>query len=303
MKTSFGLSAFLLAMGVPGLGLAQQPLKPPEAVKESVGDQIVKKLEFVATPLPDAIDFLKDCCHGFQAVIVPDPRYPSYVPVLPTMNLRDLPLSQIVDVMKKSDLELAVDKVSSAKGDVWVFHIRRGNDVRQPEPPSSARPVVEVFRLSPLIPKTASDRSKALNDILSLLQAVVDASGPSNLMMKVHAPTETLILRGNPTELDMIIRALAPLQEAQAEKNFEAEAQRESATLQAKDAEIARLRAELEKARAEAKAQAAGIAPKGIEAFIPELEKQQQLRGRAEKAQQVPAENPAPPGTNEKQSR
>jgi len=281
MKTLCRLSGILIALVFSGLAFAQAPMKSPERVSADL--QLVKQIEFTNTTLRDAIKLLQKECPGFQAVVVPDPRYPDFVPVLPNLRLKNLPLGQVMEVIKRLDPDqLRVDSVYYVESSVWIFRIRRMNEVRKPGPPVAVRPPVEVevFRLGPLVPKNATDRSKALNDILSLLQAVVDASGPSNLMMKVHAPTETLIVRGNSLEVDMIRRALATLQQTQAEKNFEAEAKRRTAILQAKDAEIARLRAELGKAGADAKAQ--------VEFLNAELERRQQVP--AEKQQQVPAD-------------
>ena len=79
------------------------------------------------------------------------------------------------------------------------------------------QPTVQVYRLSPLIRANAADRSKALNDILSLVQAALDAAGSPGSMMKLHAPTETLIFSGNRAQLEAITTALKAREPTQEE--------------------------------------------------------------------------------------
>jgi len=143
-------------------------------------------------------------------VIIHDPRYPDYHPAV-TMSLKNLPLSQILEVIGKSLPELRVDKVSSGIGDVWIFRIHHSNEAGQPT--VGGQPAVMVYRLTHLIRTNTADRSKALNDILSLVQAALDATGSNQpSLMKVHAPTETLIFRGHPTQLEAVNRTLKALE-------------------------------------------------------------------------------------------
>ncbi|MGO9113729.1 MAG: hypothetical protein ACLP9L_31235 [Thermoguttaceae bacterium] len=249
MKTPPALLALVLAATVSSL-CAQQPVRvpltelaPPQP-SSSVADHLVRQVSFKKTTLLDeALRSLESECPGFQTVIVRDPGCTDVNPVLPDMSLKNLPLSQVLDVIAKSLPEVTVDKVSSSKGDVWIFRIHETNPdganfgrpgrspgrrpVRVEQPmvaPTPAQPTVMVYRLSPLIRTNAADRSKTLNDILSLVQASLDAtvfqvaldatavSTKVPYLMKLHAPTETLIFRGYPTELEVVDRTLKALE-------------------------------------------------------------------------------------------
>jgi len=282
MKTPSALLAFALAATIASLCHAQQmgPLTPPAAVKpsSSAGDQIVKEVSFNDTPLDQVIEFLKDACPGFQAVISHDTRYPDYHPVV-TMSLKNLPLNQILEVIAKSLPELRVDKVSSSKADVWIFRIRRVIEGGQPTA-AAELPNVMVYRLSPLIRANASDRSNALNDILSLVQAALDATGSNQpSLMKVHAPTETLIFRGHPTQLEAVSRTLQALEPTPAESGRSKELER------AKE-EISRIAAnQFEQSLAQARAETAELR-KRLSQQNDEIQRlQAQLRSTRQKSQ------------------
>jgi hypothetical protein len=280
MKKLIATAAFLLVATASGVGVTQQPVQVPQGTsnapevgrqghpagpvspgrgslpagslaKDSVGDHLIKQIDFTGVGLKDAIQGLENDCPGFQAVIVPDPRNPDFDPVLPNMTLKNLPLNQIVEVIEKSVSELKVDKVTSNKGDVWIFRVRHIGDGRQAA--TSTSPAVMVCRLSPLIRASAADRAKALSDILALIQAVVEASGANPPpMMKVHEPTETLIFRGTPVESELITRALNALEANQSERNSQAGAERINAIVRSKDAEIEQIRMRLAMVQKEA---------------------------------------------------
>ena len=81
-------------------------------------------------------------------------------------------------------------------------------------------PLLQVYRLSPLIPAGAADRKASLNDILSLVQAALEAQGSaSNVLMKVHEGTGTLIFRGNAAQTEVVERALKALAPTTAESD------------------------------------------------------------------------------------
>ena len=241
MKTPSALFAFVLAATMPALCAAQKPaltteVTPPRS-SSPVNDHLLGKVDFVGVPLQDAIDYFKDACPGFQAVIVHDPSCPDANPMLPNMSLKSLPLSQILEVIGKALPDLKVEKVSSRKGgNVWIFRVHGpagANDASK----DAGRPTMMVYRLSHLI--TALDRPKALNDVLSLLQAALDASNCKEVpLLKVHAATETLIFKGVPVQQEVVkhtLKALEPTAEEIASSN-------QFAQTQAVKAEVTRLK-------------------------------------------------------------
>ncbi len=228
----------------------------------SIADHLVNKVTFAeGLPLSDAIQMLESQCPEFQAVIVHDPRNPDFSPSLPAISLKNLPLSQIITVIGSSTPGLMMDKVSSPKGDVWVFRIRRtdtemnrrfgGGGLGRSGPTEPAPPTVQIFRLSPLIRANTVDRSKALNDILSLVQAALDAAGSPGSMMKLHAPTETLIFSGNQLQLEAVAAALKALEPTPGEVNHSNQEQAAKDSARMMEMEMSRLKEVLTEAKNE----------------------------------------------------
>ena len=184
--------------------------------------------------------FLKDAVPGFQAVVIPDPQSSEPNPALPDMDLKNVTLAQFLELLKHTLPQVDIDLVPGEKGDIWLFKVNApagtggmgggmgmggmmsvpgvpGRHVASAAPAEAVGPRLEVYRLSPLIPAGA-DRTKSLNDILSLVQAALEAQGSANnALMKVHEATGTLIFRGNAAQIDVVQRALQALEPTSAE--------------------------------------------------------------------------------------
>src|SRR5208283_1709994 len=132
-----------------------------------------------------------------------------------------------------------------------IHHTNEGG-----QPTVAGQPTVMVYRLTHLIRSNAADRSKALNDILSLVQAALEATGSNQPpLMKVHAPTETLIFRGHPTQLEAVNRTLKALEPTPEEIG----PSRDLEQAKSEFAKLAGHTSQLEKAVGQAQAEAAEL--------------------------------------------
>jgi hypothetical protein len=166
---------------------------------------VLKEVKFHNAPLSEVVGYLRQSFPRFKAVVVPDPQCSDPDPALPNIELKDIDLQQFLEVLKQTLPQLTIEGIDGEIGPVCLFKVAA--------PEGAQPPRLEVYRLSPLIPAGQSDRTKALNDILSLVQAALEAQGSaSNVLMKVHEATGTLIFRGNPTQIEVVQRALKALE-------------------------------------------------------------------------------------------
>ena len=220
------------ARAVAGAQTDRSSRRPAPSVDDAL---VVKQVSFAdGMPLGEAIRWLQSECPGFQAVIVHDPRYPDFNPSLPEMSLKNLPLGPNPrsdrEIHSRTEGGYRFQQQKRPRHRLRIFRIRqtdlrnepwfrrgrghggrgRGHGWRGAHYPP--QPTVQVYRLDTLIRANAANHSKALNDILSLVQAALDAAGSRGSMMKLHAPTETLIFSGNRAQLEAITTALKALE-------------------------------------------------------------------------------------------
>ncbi len=198
----------------------------PAAPVSFTGDNpTLKEVNFHGARLSDVVAYLRQSCPRFKAVVVADPQTSDSDPTLPDIELKNIDLKQFLEVLKQTNPQLTIDGVDGQQGPVCLFKLGAPpmamGAAFQPMAAGQSVPAaqhLQVYRLSQLIPAGAADRAKALNDILSLVQAALEAQGPSaNTLMKVHEATGTLIFRGNTAQTEVVDRALQALQPTTAE--------------------------------------------------------------------------------------
>ena len=203
---------------------------PPAADR---GNPVLKEVKFHGARLSDVIAYLRQSCPRFKVVLVPDPQCPDPDPALPDIELKNVELNAFLEVLTKMLPQLTLDAVDSGYGEVDLLKLAA--------PPGGTGkgvmgggmggmgggmelPRTQVYRLSHLIRADAGSqgtRAAAMNDILSLVQAAVEAAGSSkDVLMKVHEATETLIFRGSPTQIEVVERALKALEPTNGEKDL-----------------------------------------------------------------------------------
>ena len=235
MKYHVPAFAVLALLAVPNfLFSAEKPKESasPAAPVSVTGDNpTLKEVNFHGALLSDVVAYLRQSCPRFKAVVIADPQTPEANPMLPDIELKNIDLKQFLEVLKQTNPLLTIDGVDGQQGPVCLFKLGAppgappmgtgmvgtgGMGFGPPSMPVAQH--LQVYRLSQLIPAGAADRAKALNDILSLVQAALEAQGPSaNTLMKVHEATGTLIFRGNTAQTEVVDRALQALQPTTAE--------------------------------------------------------------------------------------
>jgi hypothetical protein len=249
MKCHVSALALLLLLTGPTALLSQErprPTPPPAVAATPPTDDnpTLKQISFHGTRLSEAISYLRDSCPRFKVVVVPDPQCADPDPALPDIELKNVDLNQFLDVLKQSLPQLSIDGVEGQKGPVCLLKIGAQAGTSPPE--------LQVFRLSPLIPAGA-DRKAYLNDILSLVQAALEAQGSaSNVLMKVHEGTGTLIFRGNAVQTEVLIRALKALEPTWGESERAKLQEHAQANLDRMQARVAQLEERLKEAEMEA---------------------------------------------------
>ena len=186
-------------------------LPPAAAAATPVTDDnpTLKEVSFKGVRLNDAVSYLRQTCPRFKVVVVPDPQCADPDPVLPDINLKNVDLQQFLEVLKQTLPQLSIEGVEGQQGPVCLLKVARflGRNCH------SCR-FTDLARSFP----PAADRKAYLNDILSLVQAALEAQGSaSNVLMKVHEGTGTLIFRGNAAKTEVVERALKALAPTTAE--------------------------------------------------------------------------------------
>jgi hypothetical protein len=218
-----------------------QNLAPPAAAKPSgnADNPVLNEIHFRGQNLSEAVEYLRKSCPHFQAVVVSDGEHNTSEVGLPDIDLKNIDLNQLIEVLKQTVPQLAIDRVAGDSGTVFLFRLSTPAAVGSgatggrglgpaigvpsgyvpsvgaaaPPPPS-----VQVYRLGPLLPPGEADEKKALNDILTLVQAALEAHGSANkALMKVHEATQTLIFRGNAEQTEVVQAALKALEPTSAE--------------------------------------------------------------------------------------
>jgi hypothetical protein len=213
MKYHVSALALLALMAGPATLLSQEkPKAPPPAIEATPptdDNPTLKQVSFHGSRLSEVVTYLRDTCPRFKVVMIPDPQCADPDPTLPDIDLKNVDLNQVLDVLSQTLPQLTIDGVQGQQGPVCLLKLGA--------PAGGQPPRLQVYRLTPLIPDTA-DRKTYLNDILSLVQAALEAHGSANnVLMKVHEQTGTLIFRGNAAQTDVVERALKALEPTNAE--------------------------------------------------------------------------------------
>ncbi len=248
MKYHLPALALLTLLAGPTSVFAAEPLRPAPApvgrAPAMEDNPTIKAVNFRGVRLSEAVTFLKDSCPRFKAVVVADPQCPDPDPVLPDIELKNIELEQFLQLLEKTLPQLAYERIDGPQGAVCLIKLAA--------PAGAQPPRLQVYRLSPLIPAGAADRKASLNDILSLVQAALEAQGSaSNVLMKVHEGTGTLIFRGNAAQTEVVERALKALEPTTAESERVKVQEQMQAERDRSQGRLAQLEERLEEAKME----------------------------------------------------
>jgi hypothetical protein len=187
--------------------------------------------------LADYLALLHQKFPEFNSVIVRPPGVPDDYPTLPVMDLKGVTIGQLLDFVKASHPNIQVQRIDGPSAPLYVIHVGVSEDILAtggagakilmgaPIDPTTGLPVsannvaIHVYRLSDIVNNLARRKEgdgdhvkQALDDVLSLLQAALDAAGEKDpAVLKVHSPTLTLVFKGTPSQLGVITQTLDTL--------------------------------------------------------------------------------------------
>ena len=233
---------------------ADAPATRPAHTEEnnSPVDELVPKLDADGTRLGDFVTLLADQWKDVQIVQFNGPWQDL---TLPSLHLRNVTREQVLMLLSNMYPDLFIHPLQENTGlfggsgntqgkNVWIFQ----------QVLSAAAPVrtrVSAFGLAQTVDRLAFHRmvvfassdnanakddkgvpfkvpdkdaeQKALKDVLSLIQATLDQSAEPDITPTVmlHEPTETVIVKGTPGQINAVQQALGALDNSISEKTLE----------------------------------------------------------------------------------
>jgi hypothetical protein len=228
------------------------PAPTPPAPTPEVEAHIIPGEQMPRTSLDKMLDYLKDKVPGFNSAVVREPDVLSDYPTLPDMTLKNVTVGQLLELVRSSYPGVDITRIDGPNSPLYVVTIRaaRGvptqssaqqaaqvaaqqaaqlasqaslfgqNGAAAAIAPQSDVPLVHVYRLNDIVQSLASqtgsnDTKKAMEDILSLIQAALDQAGGNDgtVSLKVHEPTQTIVFKGSPRKmvvLEQVLETLRP---------------------------------------------------------------------------------------------
>jgi hypothetical protein len=245
------------AQGPPG---AQPAAAPAPKAAEPAG-KTLPEISLNDVGLPDIIAFLRDVDPGFQAVIAYAPGIPRGEPKIQELRLKNVTTDAVLHLLAETYPQINIEAVSAGgedgKGRIWT--IRVGRDPRVDERDMALAPVTTVNRLREIVDSVsdnargAAERKRAMDLVLSLVQAAVETAGRDGppAVVKLHEGTETLVFKGTPEQVNLVQQTLASLEPPKDERDAKAQQQMEAykREIQAQQMRVEGVRQELELTR------------------------------------------------------
>jgi hypothetical protein len=249
------IGSVLLLLGMIGAALGVDAEKPVPPL--TTWETTMPAIELSNQPLEKVLAELKKKLPGFYYSVSRE-NVPHDYPVLPKMSLENVSIGRFMDLVQQEIPGVQINEAVSVEGGGFrdgshqlepATGVFCGVSI-QPNPNLTHSQEVHVFGLSEIIASrvpsvlrgNADAERKASNDILSLIQAALDADGATGsspaASLQVHGATQTLIFTGAHYQVDIVANALAALQPSENELHRK---------LNESIEENARLRAELKK--------------------------------------------------------
>jgi len=164
-------------------------------------------------PLGKVLENIRKQVPSFHFAVFRSPSVSPDYPTLPVMSLEGVTIDQFLDLIKFQYPDIKIVEISGEKQP--LYSIRIDDTSNQPRT-SNSLPVVKVFRLNEITANAKSDAEvkKSTDDILSLIQAAMDAAGgdpKDQPTFKFHQATQTLIFKGSPEKLAVLNQVLESL--------------------------------------------------------------------------------------------
>jgi hypothetical protein len=198
------------AMGQANVPTTQRSSAP------AIEDALMPAGPFNGVSLADFLTFLKDTIPGFNSVLIRAPGAPPDYPTFDNLSLKNVTLGQFLDMLRTSYPGVYVQRIYGRIDPLYVIQIGPMPGTKPPDAiANDASPTVKVYSLQGIVSALADsgDSKKALNDVLSLLQAALDQQGGKDqAVLKVHEPTMMLIFKGSPAQMAVLEQALSAME-------------------------------------------------------------------------------------------
>ncbi len=158
--------------------------------RPAIEDAVMPEGTYNSVALGDLLVFLKDKVPGFNSVVIRSPGMPPDYPTFDNFSPKNITVGQFLDLVRTSYPGVDVQRIDGRMGPLYVFHIGGGNvppgvfggmPVPPATPGNGADDTATLVRVYPLTAAVnaagGNDNSKALDDVLSLLQTALDQQG------------------------------------------------------------------------------------------------------------------------------
>lgn len=246
---SLVLVVISLVLAAGPLAPAQEP--PVEQQSSTTGPAVIPELNIHEVPLEEVIESLRKADPNFQVVVSYAPGAKRGDPIIQELRLKNVSAPAVLQVLSEAYPQITIGQ-SGAQSDtpesvIWTIRVQpdrrqegghgglgggggeglfggSGGDVAPPETITTVQRLREI--VDELAVPTAGEqdraasRKKALDSVVSLVQAVVDSQGESatGATIKVHEATETLLFKGSPQLAALVantLQTIAPTQDKQ----------------------------------------------------------------------------------------
>jgi hypothetical protein len=165
---------------------------------------------------PDLVDFLRDVDPGFQVMVSYAPGVAYGTPRIQDLRLKNVTAEAVLQLLGQAypQLTISAAPVADREGRIWSIRVERD---RRADNASGGEATPSVWRLreavDELVSNKGGDRKKALDALLSLVQATLEAIPNEGAppVIKLHEATETLVFRGTREQALMVHAALDSL--------------------------------------------------------------------------------------------
>lgn len=247
----FLVIAILASLVSPAVAQVQQPdpQNPPE-------EKVIANFEANDNTIDEVVATLQKDDPNVKIILVHSrtgAKAPTDSSLRVRLLLKNVTAGDVLQVISRAYPVVALDGVAGHTREL-IYVVRVQDAVVSP----TARQVVQVYNLAPMVKtwlqlnepdlKPADDKDalkKALDDILSLIQAALaQTHEPTEAVIQVHPPTQTLIFRGTATQQSAVEQAVNALRPTRLEfGSAESQIAQLKARIDAQAQELDRLRA------------------------------------------------------------
>jgi hypothetical protein len=209
------------------------PVTPAPATPE-VETRLMPSDRIQHKSLEDVLRTLNEKVPGFNSVVVRSPQVPAGYPEIDDLTPKNVTVGQFMQFVRSSFPAVTIEPIEGPNGMLYAVHIGVPTNggpwdmagvpgmpptaVGQFAQPNLVEPTqVKVYRLDDIVASLVNDdtpqaRKKAMDDVLSLIQAALDqAGGTDKVVLNVHEATQTLVFKGAMSKMAILEQVLDTL--------------------------------------------------------------------------------------------